>query len=1026
GIAILGQTLTGDLSFTERATDVQLTVANGRLDLGDGLVSVSNAAASFTITPAGIAGTFSGSVAINVPRVVVTGALAGAVDTTNPANRFVRLSGTAVALAIAGETLNGDFTLEQGTSASGERVVKVAVQNLRFHIGSGTPPFVDVSNAEGQLLVSRRGVAGSLEVNASSFALPSGIALSSGSIGIELNTIPAAVTETFEIAGQLKTLSLPAGPYVRVAVLGGQLTLGSHPALSGNFFFDRTTREDGTPLTRIAVSDLQVNVSIGGNGAALTQGEGGFVLLGGGVAGVISGKASIAAGPIQAGASILLRINTTGAAVDETIDLGGRAVLIRFGAAESAVVGGVFEVSFSGLSLNIADFLTLEGNVTFGSRTLSDGTAADVFAGEGLQAFLGRGPPKLAGGDPNPLAEGVLLSNARIGLIRIGTTYALVADGTVSLVGVNGVVLTGTAHVSINTTGLAIDETLSIPGSTSPGIVVRFSTANQVVSFEALNAQLSVAGQTLTGNFAFDHGTSVDDVRIAASNVTLDLGGGSTGPVRVVNGQGALLLTGAGIAGELSGTVVVAVSGVSVGGVFSIAVNTTAAPMSASVTVGGQTVGFDLPAGPYVRVTGINTTLTVLGQTLTGNFAFERITRADQTSAISLVVSNATFSLKADARSIVALTSGQGAFLVTSAGVAGEIRGAIALDVPGAVSLRGDFGLRINNTNAAVHERLTVGLDSFDLDLPAGPYVRVQGDGVVLTVLGQTLTGNFAFEQVTSLGANGVPGGGDDVQVVRVGATGVALALSDGATDLLTVSNASGAIFVTPTSVFGEITGAVALNVPGISVSGTLEIQLNTGAAAVQETLRVGVVPVQVRLPAGPYLRVAGTGIGLTVVGQTLSGDFAFERTLDASGHPIVHLQASNVTAGLGGNGTPVLALTGGSGNLVVTSTGTAGQLSGSVVLNVPGVSLSGTIALSVNTTAAPANGLPAGPYLRVEAGTAASAATLSVLGQQLSGRFAFEEIRNSLGQRIVRMAATGVEMSFANSMLVVHNGEGV
>src|SRR5437899_3773 len=139
GIAILGQTLTGDLSFTERATDVQLTVANGRLDLGDGLVSVSNAAASFTITTAGIAGTFSGSVAINVPGVVVTGALTGAVDTTNPANRFLRLSGTAVALAIAGETLNGDFTLGQGTSASGERVVKVAVQNLRFHIGSGIP-----------------------------------------------------------------------------------------------------------------------------------------------------------------------------------------------------------------------------------------------------------------------------------------------------------------------------------------------------------------------------------------------------------------------------------------------------------------------------------------------------------------------------------------------------------------------------------------------------------------------------------------------------------------------------------------------------------------------------------------------------------------------------------------------------------------------------------------------------------------------------------------------------------------------
>src|SRR5207249_11623852 len=167
--------------------------------------------------------------------------------------------------------------------------------------------------------------------------------------------------------------------------------------------------------------------------------------------------------------------------------------------------------------------------------------------------------------------------------------------------------------------------------------------------------------------FAFDHGTSADDVRIAASNVTLDLGGGSTGPVRVVGGEGVLLLTGAGIAGELSGTVVVTVPGVSVGGAFSIAMNTTASPVSAAVTVGGQAVGVDLPAGPYLRVTGINTTLTVLGQTLTGNFAFERITWADHTSAISLGVSNATFSLNTDAKDIAAVTSGRGPLPVTSA-----------------------------------------------------------------------------------------------------------------------------------------------------------------------------------------------------------------------------------------------------------------------------------------------------------------------------------------------------------------------
>src|SRR5207247_333071 len=341
-------------------------------------------------------------------------------------------------------------------------------------------------------------------------------------------------------------------------------------------------------------------------------------------------------------------------------------------------------------------------------------------------------------------------------------------------------------------------------------------------------------------------------------------------------------------------------------------------------------------------------------------------------------------------------------------------------------SFSGNPSLRINNTNAAVSARLSVGLQTFDLDLPAGPYVRVEGRGLVLTALGQTLSGDFAFEQVTSLGANGVPNGGDDIEVVRVGATNVTLALGDGATDVLTVSSGSGAIFVVPGRVFGEITGTVALAVPSIWLTGAFKLQFNTGAVAVQETLRVGVVPVQVQLPAGPYVRVAGTGVGVSLLGQTLTGDFAFERTVDAGGHPVVRLQGNNVTLGLGGNGTPVLQLTDGAGSFVVRSAGTAGQLSANVALNVPGVSLSGTFALFVNTGTTPAIGLPAGPYVRIEGGATGSPVTLNALGQQLRGRFVFEETTNSLNQRIVRVAASGVEMSFANGSLVVRNGDGV
>ena len=69
---------------------------------------------------------------------------------------------------------------------------------------------------------------------------------------------------------------------------------------------------------------------------------------------------------------------------------------------------------------------------------------------------------------------GVLLTGATIGLIELGTGHALVASGTVSLIGVPGVTISGTTSVRVNTTGQAVNQTIEIPGSTDPGVLVDF------------------------------------------------------------------------------------------------------------------------------------------------------------------------------------------------------------------------------------------------------------------------------------------------------------------------------------------------------------------------------------------------------------------------------------------------------------------------------------------------------------------------------------------------------------------------
>src|SRR5204862_717690 len=129
------------------------------------------------------------------------------------------------------------------------------------------------------------------------------------------------------------------------------------------------------------------------------------------------------------------------------------------------------------------------------------------------------------------------------------------------------------------------------------------------------------------------------------------------------------------------------------------------------------------------------------------------------------------------------LTDGEGVFMVKSTGLAGRISGTVNFNLPTPVGLSGTFALDINTTNQAVEEQFDVGGEPEDVQLPAGPYVRVTGDGVVLEAFGQRLTGNFAFEQSTGYGADQLPGGtgvNADSKVVRMAATDIDMIMGGG------------------------------------------------------------------------------------------------------------------------------------------------------------------------------------------------------------------------------------------------------
>ena len=100
------------------------------------------------------------------------------------------------------------------------------------------------------------------------------------------------------------------------------------------------------------------------------------------------------------------------------------------------------------------------------SRAASPSTAPATSPARGLLVFVGDGPLTLANGERNPLARGVVLRDATIGVVKTGADYALDARGTIELVGFEDITVAGhrprpREHASPG----AVNEVLTIPGT---------------------------------------------------------------------------------------------------------------------------------------------------------------------------------------------------------------------------------------------------------------------------------------------------------------------------------------------------------------------------------------------------------------------------------------------------------------------------------------------------------------------------------------------------------------------------------
>ncbi|MCU1583444.1 MAG: hypothetical protein JWO01_2832, partial [Microbacteriaceae bacterium] len=824
-IVVAGQRLSGDFGFTQSGTGAGattvITIANARAAFGDGtteFVALTNGTGTFILDNTGIAGSVSGTVAVTLPGVHVTGDFS---VTLSPSSSAIEVTGTHITLDIDGFLLtDGGLTFSQRT-VGGVRIVDVAV-TAKADLGAP----IGILHLAGALQFGSGGLAGVLEITDATISLGGSFSVSATSLRFEINRSAQAV-----VLADDGVTRLEAGPYIRIVGENVVLDLGDI-SLTASVSFQQATNAAGVKRTVIAIGGGQV--ALGSDAPLLTGVDGLIVLTPAGMAMSLAGTVNLGAllpdGVTIAG-SFFLTMNNTNAQVTESLTVGGRSVSLALVAGPYVRVGG------SGVILSIAG-QSLSGDISF----------------ERLGA-----------------TTTIVLANVAIRIGSGGADILTMTGGagklTLAVVGMSGTI-TGTVA-------------LTVPGvSASATMQLAIDTATSQFAITATGLAIDIAGQQLRGNFTFEQagiGTA-RVVKVAATNVSLFLGdskgAGDADDVglRLTGGTGALLLTSAGMAADVSGTIAfVGLTGIpfSLGSglVVRLQINTMPTAATQTFVVGGGTVVLALPAGRFLRVS-ITGDLTLFGQTLSGTFMFEQVSSAgadgtvgttDDAKVLRIAASNVALFVGDDGGTPgtsaadladdvgMRLSGGTALLVLTPEGFGGSITATATIRLGGAVQATASVGVDISNMRRsvggkvvaiAVNEKVVVGGETMALALPAGPYLKVTVTALSLTIAGQVLTADISYEKATTLGADGSLGTADDVTTQKIRFANVGLRLGTPDRDIVIVRNGSGAFDIvgrtgtTAGGIVGRIEATVELLIPGITFSGTLEVQINTLAAA--------------------------------------------------------------------------------------------------------------------------------------------------------------------------------------------------
>ena len=253
---------------------------------------------------------------------------------------------------------------------------------------------------------------------------------------------------------------------------------------------------------------------------------------------------------------------------------------------------------------------------------------------------------------------------------------------------------------------------------------------------------------------------------------------------------------------------------------MSVFVNTAATTQV--LHIGTQTI--TLPAATvgssFVRVEVTNGALAILGVTLAADrFVFEKFG-----STVTVSVNNLTLKLGDTTPALAEVTISSATLNINEAGITttAPIAATVNLHVPG-VTFTGGFLVTI--------------------DSAAGAFTIASTSGVTLNVPGLTLNGDFVLQQSIVNGH----------KIVTIGIDNLNFTLGG----FVSVTDGQGAVLVNSAGVAASFVVSASFTIPGVALTfGVIRVELNTGSAAVNDSVMLPSGLVVLNLPAGPFVQV--------------------------------------------------------------------------------------------------------------------------------------------------------------------------